>query len=92
MLTAAGYTVTGQPWDAKNDMSEISLENVAQIDSDIAFVANTSAPGELGIDPVLIGQMGPSRRDGVRRTDYRVWITGIGLTGANLILDDLERL
>ncbi len=42
-------------WDAKNDMSEISLENVALI------------------DPVLVGQMGPSRRDGVRQTDYRVW-------------------
>ncbi|MFC9550166.1 ABC transporter substrate-binding protein [Rhodococcus sp. NPDC056960] len=92
VLTAAGYTVTGQAWDAKNDMSEISLENVATIDSDIAFVANTAAPGELGIDPALVGQMGPSRRDGVHQTDYRVWITGIGLTGANLILDDLERL
>lgn len=92
VLTAAGYTITGQPWDAKNDMSEISLENVAQIDSDIAFVANTAGPGDLGIDPVLVAQMGPSRRDGVRQTDYRVWITGIGLTGANLILDDPERL
>ena len=43
-------------WDTKNDMSEISLENVALI------------------DPVLVGQMGPSRRDGVRQTDYRVWM------------------
>lgn len=36
--------------------------------------------------------MGPSRRDGVHQTDYRVWITGIGITGANLILEVLRRV
>ncbi|MCQ4119673.1 ABC transporter substrate-binding protein [Rhodococcus tibetensis] len=89
VLTEAGFTITGQPWDAKNNMSEISLEHVNQVDSDIAFVANTLAPGQLGIAGELVAQMGASRRGGVHQTNYRTWITGIGLGGANLILDDL---
>lgn len=92
VLTAAGFTVTGQPWDDKNDMVELSLENIDRIDSDFAFVATTNDAGDLGIPDSLVGQLGASTRGGVHQEDYRVWITGIGLAGANQILDSLDEL
>lgn len=90
VLTAAGFEVTGLPWDEKNDMYELSFELIDQVDSDIAFIANRNPPGDLGLSAALVGQLGASNRDGVHQVDYAVWITGIGLAGANQILDSLK--
>ena len=90
VLTEAGLLVTGHEWDAKNDMAELSLEHVGLVDSDLLFIANNLPEGDLGLPPELVSQFGAAESGGIRQVDYRIWITGIGLAGANRILDDLE--
>ncbi|PYE20856.1 iron complex transport system substrate-binding protein [Williamsia limnetica] len=90
VLTSAGYTIAEQPWDPKNNMSEISMEYISQIDTDQVFVANSSSAME--IPETLLVNLDVYRRGEIHMVDYRTWITGIGVTGANAILDKASTL
>ncbi|MDF0531032.1 iron-siderophore ABC transporter substrate-binding protein [Tsukamurella sp. 8F] len=91
VLTDSGLRIPQRAWNS-NDMAEISFEQAATVDSELVFIPNTLPKGDFGIPGPTLSQFPAARTNGVHQVDYRLWITGIGVTGARQILDDLERI
>lgn len=75
---------------------EIPPDQIAQADGDYLFYATYGDPAKAGTDAVLAGaawrELGAVRAHRAFRVDDQLWFEGIGYTGANLILAELQRL
>ena len=94
VLTAVGFDVTGDAplqWHPEYGMALVSPEQFALLDADVIFATtygeDDSARGGFeavwGALPAVAAGRQFDIEDGT-------WMTGIGVIGANLILDDLE--
>ncbi|KAB8142227.1 iron-siderophore ABC transporter substrate-binding protein [Chloroflexia bacterium SDU3-3] len=80
--------------DADESSREISVEELAAVDGDVLLVvqadAQNSTLAELSGSP-LWAQLKAVKSGRVVNVSFDVWVGGWTITGANLILDDLER-
>ncbi|GAB3702707.1 ABC transporter substrate-binding protein [Nocardiopsis oceani] len=84
VLGEMGFTVPDMDWD-DNDMTELSFENLDQVEADIVFVTeDTDLDDEIlsGVPAVSEGNAHP--------VDDRTWISGIGVIGAGRIIADVR--
>ncbi|MEM7347720.1 MAG: iron-siderophore ABC transporter substrate-binding protein [Chloroflexota bacterium] len=87
--------VTRPPQQDKDQRTErISLEQVEMIDGDVLFTVaanpEESILAELQENP-LWGQLKAVQNEEVYAVSFDIWIGGWTISGANLILDDLEQ-
>ncbi|MDH6706466.1 iron complex transport system substrate-binding protein [Kitasatospora sp. MAA19] len=87
----------GRP-DAQNvDQSdvEIPLDQIAKADGDLLLYATYGDPGRAGTDAALASPgwqaLGAVRAHRAFPVDDQLWFQGIGYTGANFMLDELQR-
>lgn len=93
VLTAVGFDLGDKPYADPYSMAMISAEQIELLDADVIF-ATTYGVGESSrpvfeelwdtLSAVQSGNQFDVRDD--------IWMTGIGVLGANLILDDLESM
>ncbi|MBV6702205.1 iron-siderophore ABC transporter substrate-binding protein [Kitasatospora aureofaciens] len=94
VLADAGF---GRP-DAQNvDQSdfEIPLDQIGKADGDLLLYATYGDPGRAGTDAALASPgwqaLGAVRAHRAFPVDDQLWFQGIGYTGANFMLDELQR-
>lgn len=97
VLDAVGFDLGDKGYDPEYGMAVISQERIDMVDADVLFATNPSveSDGRITSDRDNLGAIWdelPVVQDG-RQYDIAdtTWMTGIGVTGANLILDDLEK-
>jgi iron complex transport system substrate-binding protein len=91
VLTAVGFDLGDKGFDPNYSMAIISLEQVALVDADVLFT--TTYADEGSARPEFEGLWGTLQAvQNGHQFDIAddTWMTGIGVIGANLILDDLE--
>lgn len=94
ILTLMGYDLGERDWN-EYSMMELSPENYEQIDGDVAFYTNPGGDpkaSSLGTVTGLWQNQPAVRANKAFEVDESTWMTGIGVTGANTILDDIEGL
>ena len=84
LLGEMGFTVPEKEWDS-NDMIELSFENLDQIEADVVFVTD-----DVDLDDDLLGGVPAVAAGNAHSVDYRVWISGIGVIGAQGIISDVR--
>jgi iron complex transport system substrate-binding protein len=74
--------------------AEISQENISQADADWLFYSSYGPPAGTAEGAVvggeLWGRLGAVQRGTARPVNDEVWFLGLGPTGANMVLDDLQ--
>lgn len=92
VLTAVGFDL-GDKGYAEYSMALISEEQIELVDADVVF-ATSYGSGETTRPQFEALWQTLSAVQNDRQFDVRddIWMTGIGVLGANLILDDLETL
>jgi iron complex transport system substrate-binding protein len=88
----------GLPRPANQDIdelaAEISPERVSESDGDWLFYSSYGPPDATAEKSVVGGELwnhiGAVQRGTAHRVDDEVWFLGLGPTGANLVLDDLQ--
>jgi iron complex transport system substrate-binding protein len=78
---------------AEDFMKPISLELIPKLDADVIFYALSGSDDSLleeFTNNPLWQRLEAVRRGRAYRVDHQVWISGSGIIGANLVLDDLE--
>ncbi|MDQ2678652.1 MAG: iron-siderophore ABC transporter substrate-binding protein, partial [Actinomycetota bacterium] len=96
VLEAVGFDLGDKGYDPAYGMAVISAEQIDMVDADVVFATNPAeeSDGQVQSDRESLG----SRWDNLsavqqgRQFDIAdmTWMTGIGVLGANRILDDLE--
>lgn len=79
--------------NAEDIAVNISPEELPKADADFVYAAYY-APKEMTTFPqgqALWAQLGAVREGRAFDVDDKIWMTGIGVTGAGLVLDDLQR-
>jgi iron complex transport system substrate-binding protein len=80
--------------DVDDFAAEISPEQIAQADADVIFVTHYGAAEETTrpeiIDAPLWQSLDAVQRGDVHEMPDDVWMLGIGIRAANIVLDDLE--
>ncbi|MBB4947476.1 iron complex transport system substrate-binding protein [Kitasatospora gansuensis] len=75
---------------------EVPPDRIAQADGDYLFYSTYGDPAKAGTDAVLAGAgwqaLGAVKAHRAFPVDDQLWYQGIGYTGANLILAELQRL
>ena len=94
VLTAVGYDVTGDSalqWHPEYGMALVSPEQFELLEADVIFATTLDGEGSARGDFEAVWSALPAVAEG-RQFDIEdgTWMTGIGVLGANLILDDLE--
>ncbi len=96
VLEAVGFDLGDKGFDPDYGMAVISAESIATVDADVLFATNPSeeSEGRIQSDRESLGARWdnlPAVQAG-RQFDIAdmTWMTGIGVLGANKILDDLE--
>lgn len=97
VLDAVGFDLGDKGYDPQYGMAVISAEQIDMADADVLFATNPSeeSDGQIQSDRDALG----TRWDNLtavkegRQFDIAdmTWMTGIGVLGANRILDDLEQ-
>ena len=95
VLSAVGFdltgTDTGLAYDPAFGMALVSAEQFALLDSDVIFATDFTDEGSARGDFDAVWGALPAVAGGKLFTiEDSTWMTGIGVIGANLILDDLE--
>jgi iron complex transport system substrate-binding protein len=91
VLTAVGFDLGDKGYDPAFSMAIISVEQLEMVDADVLFTTTYADQGSARADfSALWG--GLTAVQNGRQFDIAddTWMTGIGVLGANLILDDLE--
>lgn len=94
ILTAVGFDL-GDRGYADYSMAMISTEQYELIDADVAFVTVYGGDASTTDRPTIESlwtNLDVVQRDAVHDVRDDIWMTGIGVIGANLILDDIESL
>lgn len=94
VLTAVGFDVTGDAplqWHPEYGMALVSPEEFELLDADVIFATTYGDDGSARGGFEAVWGVLPAVAEG-RQFDIEdsTWMTGIGVLGANLILDDLE--
>jgi len=93
VLTAVGFDVTGDAaleWHPEFGMALVAAEQFELLDADVIF-ATTLTEGSDRTAFQSVWSVLPAVAEGRQfDIDDDIWFTGIGVLGANLILDDLE--
>jgi iron complex transport system substrate-binding protein len=91
VLSAVGFDLGDKGYDPDYSMAIISLEQLEMIDADVLFTTTFADEGSARGDFTALWG-GLSAVQNGRQFDIAddTWMTGIGVLGANLILDDLE--
>lgn len=98
VLDAVGFDLGDKGYDPQYGMAVISQERLDLIDADVVFATNpgVESDGRVSTDRESAGPLWeqlPAVLDG-RQHDIEdgTWMTGIGVLGANRILDDLQSM
>lgn len=94
ILAQAGFVLGSRDWN-EFSMMELSPELYEQIDGEIIFYTNPGgdpAATTLGTINKLWGDLSGVKNKRVYEVDDETWMVGIGVMGANVILDDIEKL
>lgn len=98
VLDAVGFDLGDQGYDPEYGMAVISAENIDAVDTDVLFATNPAeeSDGEVQSDREGLGARWDNLAVVQAGQQFDItdttWMTGIGVLGANEILDDLERL
>ncbi len=96
VLTAVGFDLGDQGYDPQYGMAVISAENIDSVDTDVLFATNPEAEsdGQVQSDRASLGTRWENLSVVQAGQQFDItdqtWMTGIGVLGANRILDDLE--
>ncbi|WP_084734233.1 ABC transporter substrate-binding protein [Rhodococcus sp. RD6.2] len=91
ILTQAGFDLGERDWN-EYSMLELSPEHYAQIDGDVVFYTNPGGDPSATTMGTVTGIWGtlPAVQGGkVFEFEDETWMVGIGVVGANLILDQI---
>ncbi len=94
VLTQVGFDLGERDW-GQYSIVELSPENFADINGDVIFYTNPGGDPAAGTYDVVASVWGaqPAVASGaVFEVAEPTWMLGIGVIGANLVLDDLEEL
>lgn len=94
ILAQAGFDLGSREWN-EFSMMELSPELFEQIDGEVIFYANPGgdpAATTLGTVNKLWGDLPGVKNKRVYEVEDETWMVGIGVLGANVILDDIEKL
>jgi iron complex transport system substrate-binding protein len=91
VLTAVGFDLGDKAYDPSFGMALISAEQLEVVDADVIFATTYAGEGSTRPDFEQLWLNLPAVAEG-RQFDIEdsTWMTGIGVIGANEILDDLE--
>jgi iron complex transport system substrate-binding protein len=91
VLTAVGFDLGDKAYDPSFGMALISAEQLEMVDADVIFATTYAGEGSTRPDFEQLWLNLPAVAEG-RQFDIEdsTWMTGIGVIGANKILDDLE--
>lgn len=92
ILQQVGFDLGERDWN-EYSMMELSPELFEQIDGDIVFYANPGgdpAATTMGAVTGLWGDLPAVTAQQVYEVEDETWMVGIGVVGANIILDDIE--
>lgn len=92
LLTEVGFDLGSEGWN-EYSMKELSPEQFEQIDGDVVFYANPGGdPNATTMSKVTgLWKELPAVKSGKTfEVEDETWMVGIGVVGANEILDDLE--
>jgi iron complex transport system substrate-binding protein len=96
VLTQVGFDLGDKGYDPAVGMALISSEQIDMLDTDVIFATNPDAESagavvtERGTVESLWGTLTAVQSGNVFDIVDSTWMTGIGVIGANAILDDLE--
>ncbi len=95
VLAAVGFDLsgadTGLEYDPAYGMALVSAEQFGLLDSDVIFATGFADEGSARGDFESVwGSLPAVAGEQLFTIDDATWMTGIGVIGANLILDDLE--
>jgi iron complex transport system substrate-binding protein len=99
VLTDVGFDLGDKGYDPQYGMAVISTEQIEMLDGDVIFATNPTAEseGQVATDRDAVAGLWSNLSAVQSGQQFDIldstWMTGIGVIGANLILDDLvERL
>jgi iron complex transport system substrate-binding protein len=95
VLADAGFA-RPEPVQVPETFVEVSPEQIALADADVVFTTTYGDPAKTAQDDVLGGplwkRLEAVQSGNVHAVPDDIWMLGIGVTAANLVLDDIERL
>jgi ABC-type Fe3+-hydroxamate transport system, periplasmic component len=94
ILSSAGFDLGTEGWN-EYSMKELSPEQYEQIDGDLVFFTNPDGdPKATTMEKVtgLWASLDPVKNNDVHEVSDETWMVGIGVVGANQILDDVQKL
>lgn len=94
ILAKAGFDLGERKWN-EYSMMELSPELFEQIDGDVVFYTNPGgdpAATTMGTVTGLWKDLPAVKAKKVYEVEDETWMVGIGVVGANVILDDVEKL
>ncbi|MFH5821321.1 ABC transporter substrate-binding protein [Georgenia sp. AZ-5] len=75
---------------------EVSPEQISQADGDVLFTSTYGAPEDTAVAEVTGGELwnrlGAVQAGNAHEVSDDTWMLGIGVTAANLVLDDIENI
>jgi ABC-type Fe3+-hydroxamate transport system substrate-binding protein len=91
VLTAVGFDLGDKGYDPAVGMALLSAEQLEMVDADVIFATTFAGEGSARPDFEALWANLPAVGEG-RQFDVEdsTWMSGIGVLGANQILDDLE--
>jgi iron complex transport system substrate-binding protein len=91
VLTAVGFDLGAKDYDPSYGMALISAEQIDLVDSDVIFATTYGGEGSTRGQFESLWNNLPAVAAGQQfDIEDSTWMTGIGVIGANAILDDLE--
>ncbi|WP_330151289.1 iron-siderophore ABC transporter substrate-binding protein [Rhodococcus chondri] len=93
ILTQVGFDLGERDWN-EYSMLELSPENYTRIDGEVVFFTNPAGDPNASTMGTVTGLWGtqPAVRSGnTFEFEDETWMVGIGVVGANIILDDVEK-
>lgn len=94
ILTRVGFDLGERDWN-EYSMMELSPENYDSIDGDVVFFTNRAGDpnaSTMGAVTAVWGGLPAVANGDVHEVEDETWMVGIGVVGAGIILDDIERI